>query len=418
MPIVETLTDEQFATIWQTTGQATASIASLASQAAATEDTDEVERQAAQLVQETNKPEPATVEPPKPDKPAPQNFTSKELDDAIANAYNPNKEEDDEDETPQAQTQNPASPAKPGRKSSDLVSTINQLVAEELIFGYEDGDVKTIEEAKELIKSNLKEREKVSFDKVWEEKIKTYSPQVQAILHYAEQGGSDVTPLLSAISKIESTAELTLDTAEGQEAIVREMLHSKGFDADEIKDQIETFKDLDKLKAKAEKFLPELNKVKEREFQRILKEQEDQKAQALEASRVYLQTIQNTLSKDTIKDVKLKREDKAKIFEALAYPKYNSLGGGQTNGFVKALEDLQFGQKSDYEHFLNIVRYTVDPEGFVKDIRESVKTEVTAEQVKRLRTAKTSSANTEDTIQGNGPARKTIQRSEFKNPFV
>ena len=42
---------------------------------------------------------------------------------------------------------------------------IIELVEKEELFGFEEGEVKTIEEAKELIKLNLKEKEKLTYFK-------------------------------------------------------------------------------------------------------------------------------------------------------------------------------------------------------------------------------------------------------------
>ena len=310
---------------------------------------------------------------------------------------------------------------KPGRKPNDILNVVNQLISDEILEPFEEGDeIKTIDDVKELIKLNIEKNKLVSRDSWWEDKVKSYSPQIQAVLHYAEkQGGTDITPLLNAISEVEEVANLDPDTEEGQIEIIRQTLRIKGIDDEEIEDQINTAKDLDKLKTKADKFFPELQSMKERHVQMIMRREEERQHQAMEASRQYLNTVKETLSKDTISGIKLQREDKAKIFEALAVPKYRSLNGVQTNGFVKSLEEMQFGSNADYEHFLNIVHFSIDKESFMEKIRQSIKNELSVETERKLRSAKTTTANSQEDIPDvkTNKSTKVISRTGFKNPF-
>lgn len=365
-----------------------------------------------------------------PDTPKPEEVSTPEEDsddndsttineDEITSAFA--EEDDDDDESdegnPSEETNTPKPEKKAGRKPVELVSMINQLVDEEILHGFEDSEVKTIDEAKELIKLNLESREKVAEDNWWTNKVQNYSPQIQAILHYAEKGGGDVTPLIQAMSQVEQVYDLDVETEQGQEEIVRQTLKSKGFDEEEIEDQISTLKDLDKLKTKAEKFFPELDGMKKREVQRMLQEQERRQEEARKATDSYVNTIKTTLEKETIGGVKLKREEKAKIFSSLVEPKYTSLNGSPTNGFVKALEDLQFGNSADYEHFLNIVLYAIDKESFLEKIKATTKQEVTAETVKKLKTSRNPTPNVEEVIDTRPSTKKPTISKGFRNPF-
>lgn len=349
-------------------------------------------------------------------------------DDDITNVWATADEEDEEDDDEpvepaaptQSQTPQNQAPKKSGRKPAEFVQAVNNLVEEGVLFGFEgDEEVKTIEEAKELIKENLRYKEESSGETSFEKRIQKYSPQVQAIIQYAEKGGQDITPLLSAISEVEKSADLDIDTDSGQEEIVRQVLKIKGFDEEEITDQIETLKDLDKLKTKAQKFLPELNRMKEQRIAMLMEEQEQREAQAQEAARVYIDTIQSTLDKDQVGSLKLKREDKFKIMEALAVPKYKSINGFQINEFVKALEDMQFGKNADYEHFLNIVQFAVDKEGFIERLKESLETQLASTTFKKLKTAKDNAANTTpDPNTHTSNTKNKIVRGGFRNPYA
>jgi hypothetical protein len=407
MSFPQTLTDEQAAAIWS--GD-TASILDYGqtgnADAGKTED-----------AIQTNQPtEPDNVEAPVSDDEISNIWKGKDEDDEESTESQEPDNQDTSKQTP-ATTGDATPEVKRGRKPSDLVNMVNQLVEEEILFGYEQGEVKSIEEAKELIRENLNYKEEKAFETKWKVKLESYSPQVQAIIHYAEKGGQDITPLLSAIAEVEKSSEINIEEETGQEEVVRQVLKLKGFDDEDIKDEIETLKDLDKLKAKATKFLPELNKAKGQQIQMMLQEQEERDRQASEAAAIYVQTIQQTLDKDQVGDVKLKREDKYKLMEALAEPKYRSLNGYRVNEFVKRLEDMQFGKKADYDHFLNLVHFAVDKQGFMEKLKEAIKTEVTSQTVKTLKTAKSSSANSPQDSEPSEPRRNTIQRSGFKNPY-
>ena len=407
MSYIQTLDDEQAALIWS--GE-TASLAGL--DKSTTEPDNKTDTSAA--ADDTKDDDKKTL------------FSDTDLDKIFNEEEDDDTDEGDDDTSGtdlNASTDAPViDPAKtkPGRKPADIINIVNQLIADEILEPFEEGDeIKTIDDVKDLIKLNLQKTKETAKSNWWEEEVKTYSPQIQAILHYAKQGGKDVTPLLDAISQVEEVADLDPDTEEGQIEIIRQTLRVKGIDEEEIEDQINTAKDLDKLKTKADKFLPELQSMKERHVQMLMRQEEDRKIKAAEASAQYLNTVKETLNKDSIGGMKLQREDKAKIFEALAVPKYKSLNGIQTNGFVKSLEDMQFGSKADYEHFLNIVHFSVDKESFLEKLKQSIKNELSADTERKLRSAKTTTANTQGDIPDNTPTKpsKTVSRSGFKNPF-
>lgn len=305
----------------------------------------------------------------------------------------------------------------PGRKPSDIISLINDLVETGDIFGFEDGPAKTIEEAKELIKLNITESKKSTFEDVWKEKIESYSPQIQAIIHYAEQGGGDVSPLISAIAEVESNANLNLDTEEGQESVISEYLKISGWSSEDIKEELETAKDLGKLKSKAEKFLPKLNQMNEQRIQLIIEEQNERQKEAEEARNKYLSTIKTNLDKERLGDIKLSRQDKALIWEGLTDVRHKSWSGQPTNLFFKRLEEMQAGDKADYEHFLEVVYHTLNRGSFKDKLKEEIKTVEAADTARKLKTQDRKATTQETIYQEDNRGRNTVKRQAFKNPW-
>lgn len=327
------------------------------------------------------------------------------------------KKDEDEDTT-----QIPAgTPAKPGRKTTDFVSSVNKLIKDGKMLPFKESEeVKTNEEAIELLNLNLVEKEKEGREGAWTEKLKSYSPQIQAILQYAEQGAqsaSEIMELMGAIKQIEDSYELDDKTPKGQEDIVRQYYKSKGFKDAAVEKQVTLLKDagLENVREAAEMFLPEIIQENEKKVAQQMAIQQGRQRQAEEASRIYLTTVKDALAKDLIGEIPMDRTAKAQIFEAVANPKFKSINGTQTTQFVKTLEDLQFGENKNYEHFLNVVRYTVDPKGFMESVEKTIKAKVEEKTQKELRTSKTTKPNSE--YEENTSTKKTVSKG-FVNPYA
>jgi hypothetical protein len=322
------------------------------------------------------------------------------------------KEIDEDDKTETGETSK-----VDGKKSEPFLSVLNDLITSGDLVGFEDGEIKSVDEAKELIRLNVQEAKKSGFEDVWKDKVESFSPQVQAILRYAETGGQDILPLLNAISKVEEVSNFDVETEEGQEEILKQYLKVQGWDEDDIKEEIETAKDLNKLKSKAEKFLPKLDQMHQQRVNQMMEEQAEADKEAEQARQTYLTTIRTTLSKDKLADIKLGREDKALLWDSLTDIKYKSWSGQPTNKFFKKLEEIQAGKTADYDHFLEIVHMTVDPKGYKEKLKEQLKTETTVETARKLKIDQKRNSNSE-TLFEEEQKKPTIQRSGFKNPFA
>lgn len=317
-----------------------------------------------------------------------------------------------------------------GRKVTDLVQVVNQLITDDVLFGYQDAEgnsveIKTIDEAKQLIKDNLAESGKDKKEEWKKEYREEFSPQVQAILHYAEQGAQSATQLfqlMGAIQQVEEAVEIDMNTPQGHEQVIRQIYKAKGFKDSYIDKQVNILKDLgeDRIKVEAEELYPELVQAKQEQVKRVLADQEARRKEAEEASKVYVSTIKQTLSKDVVGGVKLSREDKAKLYEAVTQPKYTSLNGSPTNLFVKTLEDLQFGKNANYEHFMNVVQYAIDPKTFVEKLKTSVGNDIADDTFRKLKTAKGTAATSvgDNSSERSALPKKGIKKGgDFVNPF-
>lgn len=398
--MAEILTDEQAAAIWS--GQ-TSSLLGL-------EDPNKTPPAAPPPVAPT----PPPVEPKAPEKPKVE-LKEEDLDATFVEG--------------EPSTTTTSEKGKGGRKPTDLVQVVNQLIDEDVLFGWQDKEgkpveIKTIEDVRQLIKDNLSESGNGKEDEWWEKKKGAYSPQVQAVLHYAEQGAqsaTEIAQLLGAIREVEEAVEIDMNTSAGHEQVVRQTLKSKGFKDSYVDKQVNILKDLgdDKLKEEAEELYPELVAMRQTQVQQAIADQERRRKDAEEASKVYVSTIRKTLDKEVVGDVKLSKEDKARLYEAVTKPSYTSLNGSATNLFVKTLEELQFGKNANYDHFMNIVQYAIDPKGFLQKLKTSVGNEIADDTFRKLKTAKSSIATTdsqEDVNRGT-PKRTITKGGSFVNPY-
>lgn len=303
------------------------------------------------------------------------------------------------------------------KKPIDFLEAVNELVTKGDLVGFDDGAIKSLDEAKELIRLNVQEAKKSGFEDIWKEKIESFSPQVQAILKYAETGGQDIMPLLNAISQVEKVSSFNIETEEGQEEIIREYLKVQGWDNEDIKEEIETAKDLNKLKTKAEKFQPKLDQMHQQRVDQMMTEQMEAEKEAEVARQNYLGTIRTTLSKEKIGDVKLGRQDKAMLWDGLTDIKYKSWSGQSTNKFFKTLEELQAGKTADYDLFLEVVHMTLDPKGYKEKLKAELKTAETVETARKLKVDQKRVSNSE-TLFEEEQKKPTISRTGFRNPFA
>lgn len=402
----EILTDEQAAAIWS--GQTTSLLGM-----EPTKDIPKVEEKKTEVKQEEIKQE---------DKPT---VKEEELDNLFS------EETTTTDDTTTDDTSVDTTGKKVGgRKVTDLVQVVNQLITDDVLFGYQDAEgnsveIKTIDEAKQLIKDNLAESGKDKKEEWKKEYREEFSPQVQAILHYAEQGAQSATQLfqlMGAIQQVEEAVEIDMNTPQGHEQVIRQIYKAKGFKDSYIDKQVNILKDLgeDRIKTEAEELYPELVQAKQEQVKRVLADQEARRKEAEEASKVYVSTIKQTLSKDVVGGVKLSREDKAKLYEAVTQPKYTSLNGSPTNLFVKTLEDLQFGKNANYEHFMNVVQYAIDPKTFVEKLKTSVGNDIADDTFRKLKTAKGTAATSvgDNSSERSALPKKGIKKGgDFVNPF-
>jgi len=272
---------------------------------------------------------------------------------------------------------------------------------------------KTFDELKNLIDQN-KKYEVEENKKKWEtETVDGLSPQVKSIMEYAKAGGKDVTPLLESWATVESISQLDPNNINDAEELVRYDLESKGLDDEDIEEQVEFFKNTNKIFSKAHSIKP---KLEQQEVEKIAHMQQMQmhRSQELQAKRVEYQTNMSNAIEKTFTDSSVSKNIKHSIFEPVYESSFRP--GLKITGFQKSLEDLQLDPTKN-EHFAELALLASDRDKFFEVYGSKIKREVTADTVKKLKFSKNNNASMEDEADGklNAPTKLRGFRPTWKD---
>jgi hypothetical protein len=283
-------------------------------------------------------------------------------------------------------------PTKQGRPSLDkggMAQLAEALIKDKLILPFdEDKDLNdyTMEDYKELFKVNIEEREKAIKDSTPKEFFQSLPNELQYAAKYVADGGQDLKGLFKALSASEEVKSFSIDNEQGQEAIVREYLAATQFgDESEIQEEIDSWKDLEKLEDRAKKFKPKLDAMQEQIVQRQIVEQEGKRKQQEQASLQYADSIYTVLEKGELNGLKLNQKTQSMLYSGLIQPNYPSVSGQNTNLFGHLIEKHQFVEPN-HGLIAEALWLLADPDGYRAELAKGAKNEVVTETTRTLKT--------------------------------
>lgn len=294
------------------------------------------------------------------------------------------------------------SAGRPKLDKSALVDTFSKLIEDGLIIPFEDE--KPLEEYsqkdwKELIQANLDERVNKVKEETPIEFFKSLPQELQIAAKYVSDGGQDLKGLFKALSQVEETRELDPSKEQDQEAIVRNYLRASNFGTEEdIDEEIDSWRDMDKLGEKATKFKPKLDKMQEAIVNQKIAEQETRRQQQQEAAETYTENVYNVIKNPELNGIKLDTKTQSMLYSGLVQPSYPSISGRPTNLLGHLLEKYQFIEPR-HDLIAEALWLLADPDAYKDKIREAAKTETVKETVRSLKTEesrKTSSSSVEE----------------------
>ena len=286
---------------------------------------------------------------------------------------------------------------RPKIDKSGLVDTFSKLIDEGLIMPGDDD--KPLEDYsskdwKELIEANFNERERKVKEETPAEFFRALPQELQIAAKYVSDGGQDLKALFKALAQVEEVRDLDPDIEQDQEYIVRQYLRATQFGtADEIEEEIDSWKDMDKLGEKAMKFKPKLDRMQEQIVAQQLAEQEHRKEQQRVAAETYMENVYETLKPADLNGIKLDKKTQGMLYSGLVQPSYPSISGKATNLLGHLLEKYQFVEPK-HDLIAEVLWLLADPDNYKDQIRKQGKTEAAKETVRNLKTEETRSRST------------------------
>lgn len=311
---------------------------------------------------------------------------------------------------------------KKGRKRIEGISDVfSKLIKDEKIIPFDDDkelDDYTAKDWEELIQANLDEKVNQVRKETPKQFFNSLPEELQIAAKYVADGGKDLKTLFGALSRVEETRELDVKNENDQEQIIREYLGATGYGtAEEIKEEIDIWKDLGKLEQQANKFKPKLDKMQEKVVAKRLQEQEMRKKKQQQASETYMNSVYETLKSGEINEIKLDRKTQSLLYNGLVEPAYPSISGKNTNLLGHLLEKYQFVEPN-YPLITEALWLLADPKGYKAKLMEKGESVATEKTVRKLKTAQSQKASSAASVTEDKNTRRSSSRKLPRNKNI
>ena len=311
---------------------------------------------------------------------------------------------------------------KKGRKRIEGITDVfSKLIKDEKIIPFDDDkqlDDYSAKDWEELIQANLDEKVNQVRQETPKQFFNSLPEELQIAAKYVADGGKDLKTLFGALSRVEETRELDVKSENDQEQIIREYLGATGYGtAEEIKEEIDIWKDLGKLEQQANKFKPKLDKMQEKVVAKRLQEQEMRKKKQQQASETYMKSVYETLKGGEINEIKLDRKTQSLLYNGLVEPAYPSISGKNTNLLGHLLEKYQFVEPN-YPLITEALWLLADPKGYKSRLMEKGESVATEKTVRKLKTAQSQKASSAASVTEDKNTRRSSSRKLPRNKNI
>lgn len=299
------------------------------------------------------------------------------------------KEEEEEDSSKKT--------GRPRTEKSGLVEFLKKRIESNEMFAFDDYDEKkqTLDEylsnlgekdVEELWKANVENLKQEVASKTPAQFFESLPEELQYAAKYVMDGGQDLKGLFQALATTEQVRSLDPEQESDQEQIIKQYLQATNFgDADEIEEELTTWKDLGVLEKKAKQFKPKLDAMQEEVLQYQIAEQEQKKQQQEAAAQAYTQNVFEALRPAEINGLKLDKKTQAQLYSGLVQPQYPSISGRPTNLLGHLLEKYQFVEPN-YPLIAEALWLLSNPEEYRGNLMKQGKTQGVEQTVRQLKT--------------------------------
>jgi len=305
---------------------------------------------------------------------------------------------------------------------SGLADLANKMIEEGSLMPFDDDkpiEDYTAKDFRELFEANFQQREEKIRQDTPKEFFNSLPQELQIAAKYVADGGTDMKGLFRTLAHVEEVTQLDPSNEQHQAEIARQYLTATNFGTpEEIQEEIDTWRDIEKLEKKANQFKPKLDRMQEEIVARQLAQQEQMKKQQEDAARAYMDDVYNTLSVGKLGEVKLDKKTQGLLYTGLVQPSYPSMSGKPTNLLGHLLEKYQYVEPR-HDLIAEALWLLADPQGYRSKIQSQGSNKANEKTVRMLKTESsrkiTSSVTPEKKTTSRTTKKKSIPRN--KNNF-
>ena len=313
-----------------------------------------------------------------------------------------------------SQEEDAGNKGRPKVDKSGLAELAIKMIEEGTLIPFDDDkplEDYTTKDFRELFEANFQERENKVREDTPKEFFKALPEELQIAAKYVADGGQDLKGLFRTLAEVEEVFELDPDVEPHQEEIARQYLYATNFGtAEEIEDEIQDWKDIDKLGQKARQFKPKLDRMHEEVVARKLAQQEYKKQQQAEQAREYQDNVYSTLAAGELGGVKLDKKVQGMLYSGLVQPNYSSISGKQTNLLGHLLEKYQFVEPR-HDLIAEALWLLADPDGYKNKVRDQGSKATVEKTVRQLKTEEGRKLSSSSTNTGEEESRKPASKA-------
>ena len=310
---------------------------------------------------------------------------------------------------------------RPRLTKDAMIEAASRLIDKGVLQPFDDGKALadyTVDDFEELIQANIDSQTSEVAQNAPVQLFQQLPEEVQAVIHYALNGGQDIKSVFSQLAKAQETFDLDVTNENDQENIARQYLNVTGFGSvEEIEDEISVLKDRGDLAKYAERYKPKLDARQAEVIEKRLKDQQTAQVRKVDMEKKYHDVVYNTLNSNNLNGIPLNNKVQTMLYYGLTDTnKYQDTKGNPTNALGYLLEQHQFGEKANPSLVAEALWLLADPINYRNSVKQLGANTANANTVRQLRTEE-ASRNTSSTgigEQGSNASRQSSKREPIK----
>jgi len=310
---------------------------------------------------------------------------------------------------------------RPRLTKDAMIEAATRLIDKGVLQPFDDGKALadyTVDDFEELIQANIDSQTSEVAQNAPVQLFQQLPEEVQAVIHYALNGGQDIKSVFSQLAKAQETFDLDVANEQDQESIARQYLNLSGFGSvEEIEDEINVLKDRGDLQKYAERYKPKLDARQAEVIEKRLKDQQSAQARKNDMEKKYHDVVYNTLNSNNLNGIPLNNKVQTMLYYGLTdATKYQDAKGNPTNALGYLLEQHQFGEKANPSLVAEALWLLADPVNYRNSVKQLGANVANTNTARALRTEE-ASRNTSSTgigEQNTNPSRVSNKREPIK----